>query len=176
MGLSGSAHGGIVMSSYQPVFATRHALRIGAIRQLLTDADIAADVQTVFPEELERVVASAGDCLVIVDGQWLPGQDTLQRLRRLSPGSRIVIWTATLSTDLLLATMECGLDGLLSSGLPPDEAAYALSRICRGERVLRFDSDRKTFPEPDPARQVAEGSSFDAQWMLHGAEPQGREK
>jgi DNA-binding NarL/FixJ family response regulator len=164
------------MSSYHPIFATRQALRIAAVRQLLTGAGIAADVQTVFPEELERVVASAGDCLVIVDGQSLPDQDTLQRLRHLSPSSRIVIWTLTLSTDLLLATIECGLDGLLSSGLPPDEASYALLRICRGERILRFDSDRRAFQEPDPARQVASAPSFDAQWMLHGAESQGREK
>jgi DNA-binding NarL/FixJ family response regulator len=164
------------MSSYQPVFATRQALRIASVRQLLTGAGVVADVQTVFPEELERVVACAGDCLVIVDGQSLPEQDTLQRLRSLSPGSRIVIWTATLTTDLLLATIECGLDGLLSSGLPADEACGALARICRGERILRFDSDRNPFQEPDPAREVASAPSFDAQWMLHGAEPQGREK
>jgi DNA-binding NarL/FixJ family response regulator len=164
------------MSSYQPIFATRQALRIAAVRQLLTGAGIADDVQTVYREELERVVASTGDCLVIVDGQWLPNQDTLQRLRQTSPGSRIVIWAATLTTDLLLATMECNLDGLLSSGLPPDEASYALLRICRGERILRFDSDRREFHEPDPGRQVASAASFDAQWMLHGAEPQGREK
>ncbi len=101
---------------------------------------------------------------------------TSQRLRSLSPGSRIVIWAETLTTDLLLATIECHLDGLLSSALPAEEASCALARICRGERILRFDSDRNPFPEPDPAHQVASAAAFDAQWMLHGAEPQGREK
>jgi len=164
------------MKRYQPVFATRHALRIAAVRRLLTSVGIAADAQIVYPEELERVVTCAGDCLVIVDGQALPERDKLQRLRRLSPGSLIVIWADTLTTDLLLATIECGLNGLLSSALPPDEASCALSKICRGERILRFDADRRTFREPAPARQVAEPPSFDAQWMLNGAEPQGREK
>ena len=164
------------MSFYQPIFATRHALRIAEIRQLLTGAGIVDDLRTVFPEELERAVACAGDCLVIVDGQSLPELNMLHRLRRLSPRSRIVIWTATLTTDLLLTTIECGLDGLLSSSLPADEATCALSRICRGERILRFDSDPGGFREPEPARRVASAASFDAQWMLHGAETHGREK
>ncbi len=173
------------MNVYQPIFATRHALRIAAVRQLLTGAGIRKDPQVVYPEELERVVACAANCLVIVDGQSLPDEDTLRRLRRCGAGSRIVIWTDTLSTDLLLATIECGLDGLLSSALPPKEASYALMRICRGERLLRFDPDRGMVKHPDPSRRVAEAPArgpqahppaFDAQWMLHGAEPQGREK
>ena len=163
------------MSLYRPIFATRQALRIAAVRQLLTGAGISADPQVVFPEELERVVSGEGNCLVIVDGQALPQVEILIRLRRCSPHSRIVIWTENLTTDLLLATIECGLDGLLSSGLPVEEACGALVRICRGERLLRFDSDRGAIQRPDVTRVVAAAPSFDAQWMLHGAESQGRE-
>jgi DNA-binding NarL/FixJ family response regulator len=95
-------------------------------------------------------------------------------MRRLSPGSRIVIWTDALTTGLLLTTIECGLNGLLSSRLPPPEAAYALLRICRGDRLLRFDADpgeKKT----SGSNRLAAAAEFDAQWMLHGAEPHGRE-
>jgi DNA-binding NarL/FixJ family response regulator len=164
------------MTRYQPIFATQQALRIPAVHQLLTGAGITADAQVVYPEDLERVVACAGDCLVIVDGESLPDQDTLRRLRRFSQGSRIVIWTEALTPELLLTTLECGLDGLLSSELPPEEASYALARICRGERLLRFDSGTDVKKEYTPERQVAEAPSFDAQWMLHGAKSQGREK
>jgi DNA-binding NarL/FixJ family response regulator len=161
------------MTQYQPVFATRQALRIAEVRQLLTGAGIAADPTVVHPEELERVLADAGNCLVIVDGQSLPQLDALARLRRLSPGSSIVIWTEQLSAEMLLATMELGLHGLLSSRLPAEEAAHALQLICRGERLLRFDSIAES---PNPGRQVAAAPTFDAQWMLDGvADSQGRE-
>jgi DNA-binding NarL/FixJ family response regulator len=162
------------MTAYRPILATRQALRIAEVRRVLAGAGIAADLTVVHPEELERAVAEAGNCLVIVDGEFLPKPDELVRLRRLSPGSYVVIWTERLSTEMLLATMELGLHGLLSSRLPPEEAACALRRICRGERMLRFDS------RPEPRQQnarVAAESSFDAQWMLHGAaDSQGRKK
>jgi DNA-binding NarL/FixJ family response regulator len=153
------------MTPFQPIFATRQALKIAEMRQLLTAAGIAADPTVVHPEELEPIMSGAGNCLVIVDGESLPQLDTLARLRRLSPGSYVVIWTERLSTEMLLATMELGLHGLLSSRLPADEAALALRRICLGERLLRFDS---TPESPDPGRQVAESPTFDAQWMLDG--------
>jgi DNA-binding NarL/FixJ family response regulator len=169
------------MTPYQPIFATRQAVRIAAVRQLLTGAGIAADPKLVYPEHLERTVAGAGNCLVIIDGEALPQQDVLLRLRRSSPGSCIVLWTERATPDLLLATLECGLHGLLSSRLPPEEASGALLRICNGERLLRFDSESgaRQRPEPvtadRPSQPVAEAPSFDAQWMLDGADSQGRE-
>ncbi len=162
------------MKRYQPVFATRQPLRIAAVRQLLTQAGVQTDTKVVYPEELERTVASSGDCLVIVDGQCPPQPDVLIRLAQSSPGSRILIWTEHLSADLLLATIECGLHGLLSSNLPPREAASALRRICCGERLLRFDPDSATSKISGPPKSMAAGAAFDAQWMLDGAESEGR--
>jgi DNA-binding NarL/FixJ family response regulator len=165
------------MTPYQPIFATHQALRIAEVRRLLTGAGIAADPTIVLPEELERAVAGRGSCLLIVDGQSMPPDDTLRRLRQSSPGSCIVIWTERLTTVMLLATIECDLHGLLSSRLPPEEAAYALRRICGGERMLRFDSEPLVPPSPRTSTAVAADSSFDAQWMLHGAaDSQGRKK
>jgi len=163
------------MTVYQPVFATREAMRIAAVRELLLGAGITADPKVAYPDELERVAMAAGTCLVIIDGDSLPSPDVLQRLRRNSAGSRIVIWAERLTTEILLTTIECNLDGLLSSKLPPEDAAYALARICRGERLLRFDADSVSTDSVKAARKVAEAPSFDAQWMLNGGEP-GREK
>jgi DNA-binding NarL/FixJ family response regulator len=163
------------MTPYQPVFATRQALRIAGVRQLLESAGIDIDPRVVHPEELERVVMGAGNCLVIIDGQGLPGEDVLRRICRFSPDSRLVLWTDRLTTEHLLATIECGLHGLLSSRLPKAEAASALARICLGERVLRFDSDNVQ-PDPDtPKGQLVEPPTFDAQWMLNGAQSEGRQ-
>jgi DNA-binding NarL/FixJ family response regulator len=161
------------MTHYHPVFATRQALRIASVRQLLAAAGIDLDPQVVHPEEVERAVASEGECLVLIDGQCMPPQDVLLRLRRSSPGSRLVLWTDRLTTELLLATMECDLDGLLSSRLSLDDAAVALVGICDGERILRFDSDASETDPVDNRREVAEAPFFDAQWMLHGAESTG---
>ena len=162
------------MIFYRPIFVTRQALRITAVRRLLADAGVTAELQTVHPEHLERIVTAEADWLVIVDGQAMPQADMFERMRRRSPGSRIVIWTDALTTNLLLATIEWGLNGLLSSTLPPQEAAHALLRICRGERLLRFDAESGEKKPPGSSR-VAAAAAFDAQWMLHGAEPHGRE-
>ena len=121
------------MTGYQPVFATREPLRIGAVRELLLGAGITAEPKVVYPDELERVAMGAGTCLLIVDGESLPPSEVLLRLRRNSPESRIVIWAGRLTTEVLLTTIEWNLDGLLSSRLPPEDSAYALARICRGE-------------------------------------------
>jgi DNA-binding NarL/FixJ family response regulator len=159
------------MTFYQPIFATRQPLRISAVRQLLAGAGIDADPRVLYPEELERVLAGAGDCLVLLDGQCLPRQEVLLHLRRCSPGSRFVLWTDRLTTELLLATLECALHGLVSSRLPAEEASAALARICEGECLLRFDSAPCGMEPYLPKGQLAHNSGFDAQWMLDGAAP-----
>ncbi len=161
------------MTLYRPIFATRQALRISAVRQLLTGAGIEFDLQVLHPEELERALEGKGDCLVLMDGECLPEPDVLRRLCRLSPASRFVLWTDQLTTDMLLTTLECGLHGLLSSRLAPEEASAALVRICRGECLLRFDSDSQEIEPYHPKGQLAAAPGFDAQWMLHGAESPG---
>jgi DNA-binding NarL/FixJ family response regulator len=162
------------MTFYQPIFVPRQALRILAVRRLLADTGIGGDAQVVYPEDLERIMAGARNCLVIVDGRAMPHPDVFARMRRYSPGSRFVVWTEEPTTDLLVTTIECGLNGLLSSSLPPREASYALLRICRGERLLRFDAATGATKPTHPNR-LAAAPAFDAQWMLQGAEPPGRE-
>jgi hypothetical protein len=66
---------------YQPIFVTRQALRIAAVRRLLADTGITADLQTVHPEQMERIVTAEADWLVIVDGQAMPHPDAFERMR-----------------------------------------------------------------------------------------------
>lgn len=164
------------MREMRPVFVTRQPLRVGAVSQLLAGAGISSEPQLIHPDEFEHADTGAEECLVIVDGQSLSAEQSVGQLRRHSPRSRMIVWTDRLSPDLLLDTMECGLDGLLSSRLPLDEAVCALERICRGERILRFDSDASPGRPRPSAAALAASASFDAQWMLDGAESTGREK
>jgi DNA-binding NarL/FixJ family response regulator len=164
------------MIPVRPIFVTREPMRIAALRQLLFDAGIEADPVVIYPEEIERATMDAAGCLILIDGDSPPPTKSLAHLRRYSSGARIVIWTGTLAPELLLATIECGLDGLISSDLPREEAAEALARICGGERILRFDSAMPSSKRMEPPATVAAAPSFDAQWMLHGAQADRREK
>jgi DNA-binding NarL/FixJ family response regulator len=138
------------MAVDRTVFATRQPLLIAGVGELLQGGGLAADPQIVDPEELGRALAPAGNCLVILDGHALPARATLRELCRLAPGSFFVLWTVRPTADLLQAALECGLHGLLSARLPLEEAAQALRRICRGERLFRFDSNPGPLELPKP--------------------------
>lgn len=124
-----------------PIFATRQPLLITGIREVLLGAGIAIDPRMVDPDQLERVLEPAEYYLCILDAKSVPGRDVLTRLCQSSPGSCFVLWTAYATADLLQTALECGIHGLLSSRLPLEDAARALVRICRGERLFRFDAD-----------------------------------
>jgi two-component system response regulator DesR len=142
------------MKMTRAIFATRQPLLIAGVREVLTAAGIRGDPQVVHPEELSRILSRA-ECLVILDGQALPSRESLSELRRFSPGSHFVVWSARPTADLLQAAVECGLHGLLSTRLPLDEAAHVLRRICRGERLFRFDADPGPLELPKPFKLSA---------------------
>jgi two-component system response regulator DesR len=70
------------------------------------------------------------------------------------------------TAELLKIALECEVHGLLSTGLPREEAATALLRICAGERILRFNADsglsskplRFSARERHVLRELAEGA------------------
>jgi DNA-binding NarL/FixJ family response regulator len=129
------------MTACRPILATPNPLLIASVREVLSAAGITADPRVITPDGLGRTLPHADGCLVILDGQALPQRETLARLCRSAPGSYFVLWAAQPTADLLHIALECGVHGLLSTRLPLEEAAGALLRICRGERILRFDPD-----------------------------------
>jgi two-component system, NarL family, response regulator DesR len=141
---------GANIAACRAIFATPNPLLIAGVREVLTAAGINADPRIVAPEGLAPTVANAEACLVILDGQALPRPETLAQLCRSTPRSRFVLWAVQPTADLLHLALECGVHGLLSTRLPLEEAANALLRICRGERILRFDPDSgpATLPKP----------------------------
>jgi len=124
-----------------PVFATPNPLLIAGVREVLTAAGFTADPQIVAPDGLVRALALADHCLVLLDGQALPRHDALAQMCQSKRGSYFVIWAVRPTADLLKTALECGVHGLLSSKLPPEEASRALLGICKGEQIFRFDPD-----------------------------------
>jgi two-component system response regulator DesR len=98
----------------------------------------------VAPEDLPQTLEQADGGLVILDSHALPGAEKLAQLCRLHPGARFVIWATQPTGDLLTMALSCGVQGLLSTRLPLEEAAHALLRIIQGERVFRFNTDATT--------------------------------
>jgi two-component system response regulator DesR len=125
----------------QPIFATPNPLLIAGVREVLAAAGIPHDPRIVAPEGLSRTLAPTDRCLVILDGEALPHRETLAHLCRSTTGSQFVVWAVRPTADLLRIALECGVHGLLSTRLPLEEASDALLRICRGERIVRFNPD-----------------------------------
>jgi DNA-binding NarL/FixJ family response regulator len=124
----------------QPIFATTNPLRVAEVRDVLLVAGFPAP-KVVAPEGLTLELEESGGCLAILDGHTLPHRESLAQMCRLYSQARFVVWAARPTADLLRIALECAVHGVLSSGLPRDEAAAALVRIRAGERVLRFDPD-----------------------------------
>ena len=139
----------------RPIFATPNPLLIAGVRAVLAAAGLPADPRIVSPESLPRMLAPGAGCLVILDGQALPHRETLARLCQAHPQSQFVVWAMYPTADLLRTALECGVQGLLSTRLPLDEASGALLRIWRGERILRFDSDAGSIAPTRPLQFTA---------------------
>jgi DNA-binding NarL/FixJ family response regulator len=131
---------GTNITDCHPIFATPNPLLIAGVREVLAAAGIPHDPRIVAPDGLDRTLAPTDRCLVILDGDALPHRDTLAHLCR-SSGSQFVVWAVRPTADLLRIALECGVHGLLSTRLPLDEASDAMLRICRGERIFRFNPD-----------------------------------
>jgi DNA-binding NarL/FixJ family response regulator len=125
----------------RPIFVTPNPLLIAGVREVLAAAGMKADPFMVAPEDLAEALEQADDGLVILDGHALPGAEELAQLCRLYAGARFVIWATQPTGDLLTAALSCGVQGLLSTRLPLEEASHALLRIIQGERVFRFNTD-----------------------------------
>jgi two-component system response regulator DesR len=136
------------MRSSQPILVTPNPLLIAGVREVLAAAGMPADSRVISPEGLAAMLAQFEGGLVILDGQALPQSERLGQLRRANPGWRFVVWAAQPTADLLRISLECGVHGLLSPRLAPEDAANALARICQGEKVFRFIAGPGAAAEP----------------------------
>jgi len=146
---------GTSLTARRPIFVTPNPLLIAGVREVLAAAGMPADLRVVAPEFLSDTLAHDGSGLVILDGHALPHGERLAQLCRSYPAAQFVIWAAQPTADLLRIALECGIQGVLSTRLPIEEASQALCRICRGERILRFDADSSAIAPPKPLQLSA---------------------
>ena len=128
-------------TAWLPILATPHPLLIAGVREVLKAAGITADPRIVAPDGLVQALALADHCLVLLDGRALPPGGALAQMCQSKRGSYFVVWAVQSTADLLKTALECGVHGLLSAGLPLEEASRALLGICQGEKIFRFDPD-----------------------------------
>jgi two-component system response regulator DesR len=146
---------GTNLTARRPIFVTPNPLLMAGVREVLAAAGMPADPRIVAPEGLSETLAHDGGGLVILDGHALPHSERLAQLCRSYPGAQFVIWAAQPTADLLRMALECGIQGVLSTRLPLEEASHALFRICRGERILRFDADSSVIAPSKPSQLSA---------------------
>lgn len=95
--------------------------------------------------------------LVLVDLSRCPDVDTLQRLTRLVPVGRLVVFCWELTPQMSSLGLRLGARGCLSKSLPAPALVDALRRIAHGEVVVRG------LEETTPAATVAALSQREAE-------------
>ena len=68
------------------------------------------------------------------------------------------------------AAVDAGVDGLISTKLPLEDASQTLLQICHGERCFRFDAEMER--QPLGAARHASRKPFDASWMFTECAPE----
>lgn len=123
------------------VCATERPLLAVGLRELLRRAGLELEPWMVAPRALSGVVRADQTWLVVLDGDGPIYWEDLDRARMRAPQSRFVICGGAVTPEMVLAAVEHGLDGVISTRLPEMEATEALVRVCRGERQFRYQND-----------------------------------
>ena len=120
------------------VFATERPLLAVGLRELLRRAGLEAEPWMVPPAALSGSVRADETWLIVLDGEAPMFWEELDRARERAPQSRFVICGSAITPELVLAAVEHGLHGVISTRLSEVEATEALVRVCNGERQFRY--------------------------------------
>jgi DNA-binding NarL/FixJ family response regulator len=107
---------------------------------------------------------------VVIDAEPSLDWEELVALRRDKPDSLFVLWSSRITPDFALAAVQSGVDGLISTKLPLEDASQTLLQICHGERCFRFDAEMER--QPLGAARHASRKPFDASWMFTECAPE----
>jgi DNA-binding NarL/FixJ family response regulator len=89
------------------------------------------------PQMVEQIQATTPDILLIdADITHTEIFHSLQQIRRISPATRIALFTNNCSKDPFCLAMQMGARGYLSKDVPMDELVASISLIARGEIVV----------------------------------------
>jgi DNA-binding NarL/FixJ family response regulator len=137
---------------------------VAGFLQLLDGAALGNEFAIVSPTELLQAFHVPESCLMVIDIEPGLEWEDLIEARRSHPDALFVLWCSRVTPELALAAVEAGVNGLLSTKLPLEEASQALVRICQGERYFRFEPDLQR--RPAASSRSYETAPFDASWMF----------
>jgi len=133
------------------VFVTERPLLAVGFREVLRRAGLEAEPSMRQPAKLAETLQSADRWLVMLDGDAVLPWDALDSARQQSPESLFVMCCGATKPELVLAAMDHGFDGLISTRIPVADASDALAQICCGQRQFRFkDTLERQTPDGPP--------------------------
>jgi len=121
------------------LLVTERPLMVLHFRALLEAAGLGFEHGVSSLAEAGRNLQPGDRGLMVIDSENELQWETLRELRRDLGDARFVIWASGVTPRMVQAALEAGMDGLLSTSLPPREAGASLLRICQGERQFRFE-------------------------------------
>src|SRR5579863_5074704 len=121
------------------VFATDRPLQIAGFRELLRYAHLETELLIISPDSLQAALGPHETCLVMLDGESVLPWGTIGQARLDRPDARFVVWCSRIAPELVRASLQAGMHGMLSAELPLAEAAESLRQIWQGECRLRFN-------------------------------------
>jgi DNA-binding NarL/FixJ family response regulator len=142
------------------LFATNQPLLVASFRDVLRLAGFDAEHVVLGRRDAFAALRSEDAWLIFLDTRHAPAATVAQAVRR-SPQSRFVLCGTSITPLMLQTAVDGCMHGVLSTSLPVEEAATALTRIWQGERQFRFDRPSACQTEPPYA-----GADFDAEWMF----------
>jgi DNA-binding NarL/FixJ family response regulator len=158
------------------VFVTARPRRLGHLRKILRAVRVTSHVRVMDPRQWCDTPEARRERLVFLDAASAPPREALIAARASACGSRLVLCCKTPAPEVAQTAMECGLDGVLSANLPPEDAARALQQICRGERQFRFEapSFRRAPAASSSTNRPRPTVSFSAERIAPAASPAQR--
>lgn len=155
------------------ILADNHALVLEGLRSLFSgEEDIRVIAAASDGERLLDAVDRFQPDVVITDLQmeFLDGLSCLQRIRHISPKTRVLILTAYTDGQTLRSVLQSGADGLLLKTDPPEQAAQAVRQVMAGQLVFPAVARRwlHQAPAPQPVISLSERELEVLQFVADG--------
>jgi DNA-binding NarL/FixJ family response regulator len=144
------------------LFATNQPMFVLGFRDVLRLAGFDAEPVMLCPQDAFAALRREDAWLIFADARHAPAPVALAQAVRHAPQSRFILCGGVIGPEMLQTAVDSCVHGVLSTDLPIEEAAEALTRIWQGERQFRFDGGPASHTAPPPPAYA----DFDADWMF----------
>jgi DNA-binding NarL/FixJ family response regulator len=134
-------------SPVRVVLVDDHALFRDGLRELLRDDDVLVVAEGSDGKEAVELVRAHAPDLLILDVE-MPGQpavQTIEQVRKLAPGTRIMVLTMHEEAALVHELLRCGASAYLTKAIGRSELLAAVRSIGRSRGTVMLSVRRETF-------------------------------